>query len=97
MKKPAQKKNKGGKLLAMLSPAAAIGQSLKSGRAEGLLGMGALGALINQDKKRDRKADGQVGPSGPSAPTGVTGMKAGGKVTRGDGVCTKGHTKGKMV
>jgi hypothetical protein len=21
----------------------------------------------------------------------------GGKVTRGDGVCTKGHTKGKMV
>jgi hypothetical protein len=53
MKKPAQKKNKGGKLLAMLS--------------------------------------------GPSAPTGVTGMKAGGKVTRGDGVCTKGHTKGKMV
>ena len=76
MKKPVQKKNKGGKLLAMLSP---------------------LGALINQDKKRDRKADGQVGPSGPSAPTGVTGMKAGGKVTRGDGVCTKGHTKGKMV
>lgn len=91
MKKPVQKKNKGGKLLAMLSPAAAIGQSLKSGRAEGLLGMGALGALINQDKKRDRKADGQVGPSAP------TGMKAGGKVTRGDGVCTKGHTKGKMV
>jgi len=94
MKKPVQKKNKGGKLLAMLSPAAAIGQSLKSGRAEGLLGMGGAGALINQDKKRDRKADGQVGPSGPSAPTG---MKAGGKVTRGDGVCTKGHTKGKMV
>ena len=94
MKKPVQKKSKGGKMLAMLSPAAAIGQSLKSGRAEGLLGMGTLGALINQDKKRDRKADGQVGPSGPSAPTG---MKAGGKVTRGDGVCTKGHTKGKMV
>jgi hypothetical protein len=65
----------------------------------GVLGkISPLAMLINaaqSDKKDKRGADG--GPSGlagPSAPSGVGGMKAGGKVTRGDGACMKGHTKG---
>lgn len=40
--------------------------------------------------------EGPEGPEGPKGPTGVTGMKAGGRVSRGDGACMKGHTKGKM-
>jgi hypothetical protein len=94
MKKP-QKMKKGG-MLAMISPAAALGQSMKSGKAEGILGMGALGALANAGQKKRSAATRGEGPSGPGGPTGVTGMKAGGKVTRGDGACMKGHTKGKM-
>jgi hypothetical protein len=90
------KKMKGGGLLAMISPAAAIAQSLKSGKAEGILGMTPVGALYNADRKKRNRAEGPTGPGGPSAPTGVTGMKAGGKVSRGDGCCMKGHTKGKM-
>ena len=90
------KKMKGGDMLAMISPAAALAQSMKSGKAEGILGMSGLGAMYNAGRKKRDRAEGPTGPSGPSAPTGVTGMKAGGKVTRGDGACMKGHTKGKM-
>lgn len=89
------KKMKGGGLLAMLSPAAAIAQSLKSGKAEGMLGMTPLGAIYNADRKKRNRAEGPTGPGGTTAPTGVTGMKKGGAV-RGDGCCMKGHTKGKM-
>lgn len=91
-----KKMKKGGKILGMLSPAVALGQSLKSGKAEGILGMSALGAMHNASRKKRDRAEGPEGPSGPSGPSGVTGMKRGGKVTRGDGVCMKGHTKGKM-
>ena len=94
MKKPVQKK-KGGGMLAMLSPAAALAQSLKSGKAEGILGMTPIGAMANQADKRRRRSG--EGPGEPSGPSGVTGMKKGGKVGRGDGACMKGHTKGKMV
>ena len=88
MKKPVKKKNGG--LLAMISPAAALAQSLGSGKPEGILGMGALGAMANVASKRRRKKD------TPEAET-PTGMKRGGKVGRGDGVCKQGRTKGKMV
>jgi hypothetical protein len=79
----------------MFSPAAALAQSLKSGKAEGILGMTPIGAMVNQADKRRRRSG--EGPSEPSGPTGVTGMKKGGKVGRGDGACMKGRTKGKMV
>ena len=46
--------------------------------------------------KMGGKVAGPEGPEGPKGPTGVTGMKAGGRVSRGDGACMKGHTKGKM-
>ena len=96
MKKPVKKKNGG--LLAMISPAAALAQSLRSGKPEGILGMGALGAMANVAQRRSRKRDDKKeGPSGPSSIEGPTGMKRGGKVGRGDGVCKKGRTKGKMV
>jgi hypothetical protein len=97
MKKPVQKRKGGGKILGMLSPAAAIAQSLKSGKPEGILefGLSPVMAIANQAKKR--RARGTDGPSGPSAPTGVTRMKEGGKVGRGDGKCIKGRTKGRMV
>jgi len=42
---------------------------------------------------------GESGSLGKTKPVGfnaVAGFKKGGKVTRGDGVCTKGRTKGKM-
>lgn len=87
------KKMKKGGMLAMISPAAALAQSMKSGKAEGILGGGIVGALANAGRKKRDRAE---GPEGPSGPSGVTGMKAGGKVTRGDGACMKGHTKGKM-
>lgn len=90
MKKPVKKKSKGGKLLGMLSPAVSLAQSIKSGQPEGLLSMSPLAMMAGRRKKDEEGR----GPSGPSTPTR---MKAGGKVTRGDGVCTKGHTKGKMV
>tara|TARA_R110000822_G_scaffold184415_7_gene323773 strand:+ start:9130 stop:9450 length:321 start_codon:yes stop_codon:yes gene_type:complete len=96
MKKP-QKMKMGG-MLAMLSPAAALVKSLRSGKAEGILGMTPVGAMYNDGrKKRDPdNTEGPTGPAGPAGPKGVTGMKAGGRVSRGDGACMKGHTKGKM-
>jgi len=90
MKKPVQKKKSGG-MLAMLSPVAALAQSMKSGKAEGILGATPIGALVNR-----RRRSGE-GPSEPAGPTGITGMKAGGKVGRGDGACVKGRTKGRKV
>jgi hypothetical protein len=67
------------------------------GKVAGLMG-GALGVLpavaMAAQRRMDRKD--REGPEGPKGPTGVTGMKAGGKVTRGDGMCQRGHTKGKM-
>ena len=55
-------------------------------------------AMLIKAARRDKKdkSEPKEGPSGPSQPSGVGGMKAGGKVTRGDGACMKGHTKGTM-
>lgn len=85
MKKPVQKKAIGGALGAL-----AAGDI--KGAIPGVLPM----MLMDRERKKKRDRAASEGPSGPSATTGVTGMKAGGKVTRGDGACMKGHTKGKM-
>jgi hypothetical protein len=90
------KKMKNGGMLAMISPAAAMAKSMKSGKAEGILGMGAVGALANAGRKKGGAEARGEGPSNLGGPKGVTGMKSGGKVNRGDGACMKGHTKGKM-
>ena len=73
--------------------------ALASGDLEGAI-PGVIPRMLMDRRKRKKdearaKASGE-GPSSLGGPTGVTEMKAGGKVTRGDGVCVKGHTKGKM-
>jgi hypothetical protein len=94
----------GGKVIEKLSPAVALANSLKSGKAEGILGMTGLGAMYNaaQRGRGDGAASAMPQEAGmtatgamerPQLPT--RGMKKGGKV-RGDGVCQRGHTKGTM-
>ena len=65
---------------------------------------GALNKIVNS--KEERKAAGlkykkggavHAMPDGTKMKGAKHGMKKGGSVTRGDGACTKGHTKGKMV
>jgi hypothetical protein len=87
MKEP-QKMKKGGKLAGLMG--GALG-AMMAGDIRGAL-PGALGMAAQ--RRMDRKD--REGPEGPKGPTGVTGMKAGGRVSRGDGACMKGHTKGKM-
>jgi hypothetical protein len=91
MKKPVKKMGSGG--LAMISPAAALVQSLQKGQPEGLmrytpLGM-AMGYEDEEEEKRKRRAAG----------TPATGMKKGGKVSsmRGCGCAIRGTKGGKMV
>ncbi len=69
---------------------------------EGLQAFGLLGNLAYNKfgKEKDDEEKAKVATPG-AAPTG---MKKGGKVkakaakaTRGDGICKKGHTKGRMV
>jgi len=99
--KKTKKKASGGKLMSMLSPAYALNKSLKSGKAEGILGMGALGALYNATRKKkkgdvetsemdDRPKSNMAAKSSAAKP-----MKKGGRV-RGDGICQRGKTKGRM-
>lgn len=71
MKKPVQKKARGGIL-------------------------GVMPRTMRAMEGRDERDGDKEGPSGPSTIDGPRGMKRGGKVTRGDGACTRGHTKGKM-
>jgi len=65
----------------------------------GLAGMAARDALRKKKKKKAGEPDG--GMTAGAEPTMRKGgkvkkMAKGGKVTRGDGICKKGHTKGKM-
>ena len=89
MKEP-KKMAKGGDVLGTLSPAYGIA----TGR--GLFGklgeMGLSPAGMMADASRDKKKKGEE----TRAPLGAKGMKQGGKV-RGDGVCQRGKTKGRMV
>jgi len=95
--KKTQKKAKGGKLLSMLSPAYALSKSLKSGNAEGILGMGGIGALYNASQKKNKSGDDmdELQSNMAAKSSAAKRMKTGGKV-RGDGCCMKGKTKGAM-
>jgi len=99
--KKTKKKSGGGKLLAAISPAYALSKSLKSGKAEGILGMGLLGAMHNKSLKDNTPVDADNPKSNMAAriPMAMTRtaskMKYGGRV-RGDGICRQGKTKGSM-
>jgi len=65
----------------------------------GLAGMAARDALRKKKKKKPGESEG--GMTAGAEPTMRRGgkvkkMAKGGKVTRGDGCCKQGHTKGKM-
>lgn len=104
MKKPTKKMSKGGNLLSMISPAAAIVQSMKAGKPVGLANLSPLAHALSRGKRGDSAspmpeeaaavAAGMNPMARPELPT--RGMKAGGKV-RGDGICQRGKTKGRMV
>jgi hypothetical protein len=86
------------KLLGTLSPAygAITGHGLfgkiSDSPVGGLLPM-ALG--VNRRKKRDAKNNEVEDASAPAMKKGGS-VKAKSSATRGDGICKKGHTKGKM-
>ena len=70
--------------LAMLSPALALAETLKSGQPEGLLKLAPMaiaGGSLEKDKEKKNK--------------GTAKMAKGGMV-RGDGCAQRGKTKGKM-
>jgi hypothetical protein len=84
------------------SGALGIGPALLAKNPSMLKGFGLLGNLA-YDKFGRKKEDGA--PMDPAEAAAMPAMKKGGKVkaksstkyTRGDGVCKKGHTKGRMV
>jgi hypothetical protein len=102
MKKPTKKMNKGGEMLAMFSPAAALAQSLQAGKPVGLANLSPLAHAMGRGKGSDGAAPAMPEEAGMAAPGAMQrpqlptrGMKKGGKV-RGDGVCQRGKTKGTM-
>jgi hypothetical protein len=61
---------------------------------------GIIPTMIAQSRKKKRDAKGNEVPMTPQEEAGMKkggSVKAKSKVTRGDGICKKGHTKGKMV
>lgn len=56
---------------------------------------GVVPALLLEREKRKEQAR-ALANDGVKGPAGVTGMRKGGPVSRGDGACIKGHTKGKL-
>jgi hypothetical protein len=76
----------GGKLLKMLSPAAALGSSLKSGKPEGLMAIMPIGAMMKQGNK----------PAASGSNKTVRGAKTMASGGRINGAAKRGHTKGKM-
>jgi hypothetical protein len=102
--KKTKKMQGGGKLLNMLSPAAALVNTIRSGEPQGLMNLSPLAHALSRGKRGDGAASmpeeaAATGSSGmtamarPELPT--RGMKKGGKV-RGDGICQRGKTKGTM-
>jgi len=93
-------------------PTVAIVESIKSGEPEGMLRMTPIGQeLAKREARKESKKPKRVSGASqntPAAPQNTSGrmerpqlpsrgMKAGGRVGRGDGVCRKGKTKGRMV
>jgi hypothetical protein len=102
--KKTKKMKEGGKLLNMLSPAAALFNTIRSGEPQGLMNLSPLAHALSRGKSGDAAspmleeaaaagASGMTRTARPDLP--ARGMKAGGKV-RGDGVCQRGKTKGTM-
>ena len=100
--KKTKRMKKGGDLLAMFSPVAAFAQTMKSGSPVGLAKLSPLAHAISsgadsstvlpeEEAKRPQRRGAMVRPALP-----VRGMKKGGSV-RGDGICQRGKTKGRMV
>lgn len=99
--------------VANISPVAAAIKSLESGEPEGLLRATPIGqALSAREAKKDRgrAAAASSAASKPSPSQGASrsgrmerptlatrGMKKGGTTRRGDGICQRGKTKGRMV
>lgn len=53
-----------------------------------------MGSQLKGNKMKKMKRGGKLSGMKRGGPSGVTGMKRGGKVTRGDGMCRRGKTKG---
>ncbi len=64
---------------------------------EGMRKGGKVKKMAKGGKLPDLTGDGKVTRADVLKGRGVKGFAKGGKVTRGDGICKKGHTKGKMV
>ena len=102
--KKTKKMSKGGKLLNMLSPAAALVNTIQSGKPQGLMNLSPLAHALTRGKRgADASMPEESAAMGASAMSAMArpelparGMKAGGKV-RGDGICQRGKTKGRMV
>jgi hypothetical protein len=105
--KKTKKMKEGGKLLNMLSPAAALFNTIRSGEPQGLMKLSPLAHALRRSKRSDdadpmlektSEADDMALATRPTRPTrGMSrGMKGGGKV-RGDGICQRGRTKGRFV
>jgi hypothetical protein len=103
--KKTKKMKDGGKLLNMLSPAAALVNTIRSGEPQGLMNLSPLAHALSRGQRGDgatsmpeeaqaTPASGMTPMARPALP--ARGMKKGGKV-RGDGVCQRGKTKGRMT
>jgi len=84
----------------LLSGKGAIGKLIDKGG----YGLGLVPGLVADQRKKKRDAAGREVPMTLAEQTAAPAMKKGGTVkaksagkTRGDGICKKGHTKGKMV
>jgi hypothetical protein len=111
-KKPVKRKALGGLAaikeggIANISPAAALAQSIKSGRPEGMLRLSPLAQALGRSRRGGETGDVNAGDAAAAAAEAMApatrptlpsrGMKGGGKV-RGDGICQRGRTKGRMT
>ena len=99
--KKTKKMKGGGKLINMLSPAAALFNTMRSGEPQGLMNLSPLAhAMARGNKSAAAPEEAQAMPASGMTPMArpelpVRGMKKGGKV-RGDGICQRGKTKGTM-
>ena len=89
--KKTKKMAKGGDVLGTLSPAYGIATGRGLFGKLGEMGLSPAGMLADASRDKKKKKGEEA-----RAPLGAKGMRRGGKV-RGDGVCQRGKTKGRMV
>jgi hypothetical protein len=89
------------KLETMLLGPVGAAMSGAMGKENRGFGLGLIPGLMYQNdyRKREEEEEEEKARAGAGMKKGgkVKKMAKGGKVTRGDGICKKGHTKGKMV